>query len=131
MRQLLYLFVFSQRGREERQGFIGSLRRGSISLLMPAAQQQPAKARTGERCGGQSDGESPENGAAQVGVILRGRQHGRRMRREHAMHHGESGEDRKADKNGRPAATPGGFSDNRHQQHQADFKKKPASPPAC
>src|ERR1700677_1066800 len=61
--------LFGGRG-EQGQVCPACAQRGFLLPPVPTSAQKPPQPRPGERGGGQADDQAPENGAAQVGVIL-------------------------------------------------------------
>ena len=91
--------------------------------FVPAAGEEPAEAGAGDGGGGESDGESPEDGAAEVGVVLDYGEHGGGMRGQGSVDDGESGEEGHSGEDGRLSGAAGGLSDDGHEEDEADLEE--------
>ena len=104
-------------------GSRGGIAARLLRLRFQRTHQDPSEHGSGHDAGGNADHDTPNDGAAEVCVILRGGQHGCGMRRDGAVHDGEPRQHGKANENRRTAAAPRRGRDDGHHQHQAHLEK--------
>jgi hypothetical protein len=88
-----------------------------------ARRHPPRKDRPGHRGRRNPDHQCPQNGATDIGLKRGHGEHRRRVRRNHRMHHAQSGEQRKSDRQQRRVGLSHHHEDERQQQDEADLKE--------